>query len=537
MTELLVLNDGQQELQAVSLDGTRVRTLVAGLDELPDGIVVDQARGHVYWTNMGTPDAGSTGGDLAYTRNGSLERADLDGGNRVTIVPRGAFTTGKQLTADFDDGVLYWCDREGTQVLRCDLDGSELRPLVITAVGDEAAHLDRNHCVGIAVDLHRRLLYWTQKGAPNAGEGRIFRAPLDLPAGTSARHRDDIELLLKDLPEPIDLHLLGDGATLVWTDRGDEPEGNTLNRATVAPAIDALEILSPRIPGGDRCGRGLRLGVLRRRSRWQRPPRQPRHRRRRRAGAPRPRAHRYRACRTLSIESVCVSSDDGRSVLTYRTHCRSRLPLNLIGVHREGTRDVEMNWLINLWQNLTSAQATLLGGSFVLLAGIIAFGTGALERRSRHKRFHYQELKTLYAEALKIGRDFELLKAVPPDDRGPILTETVAAMQQVISELALTGNFQTADLAIAYTYQQSVQLAGWTREVESDVGWPDQFQKWLDSLTDEERAALKRYSDVNINRRDVVQAARKELASYVPVWSRHRCVLRKTIEVNRFALN
>ena len=184
MTELLVLNAGKHELQAVSLDGTRVRTLVAGLDELPDGIVVDQRRGHVYWTNMGTPDPGSEHtGDAAYTRNGSLERADLDGANRVMIVPRGAFTAGKQLTADFDQGVLYWCDREGMQVLRCNLDGSELRPLVVTGIGDEAAHIERNHCVGIAVDLDRRLLYWTQKGAPNAGEGRIFRAPLDLPPG------------------------------------------------------------------------------------------------------------------------------------------------------------------------------------------------------------------------------------------------------------------------------------------------------------------------------------------------------------------
>ena len=91
MTELLVLNAGKHELQAVSLDGTRVRTLVAGLDELPDGIVVDQRRGHVYWTNMGAPDAGSAiPGEEAYTRNGSLERADLDGGNRITIVPRRA---------------------------------------------------------------------------------------------------------------------------------------------------------------------------------------------------------------------------------------------------------------------------------------------------------------------------------------------------------------------------------------------------------------------------------------------------------------
>ena len=51
-TELLVLDAGKRELQAVSLDGTRVRTLVAGLDELPDGIVVDQRRGHVCRTNI-----------------------------------------------------------------------------------------------------------------------------------------------------------------------------------------------------------------------------------------------------------------------------------------------------------------------------------------------------------------------------------------------------------------------------------------------------------------------------------------------------
>jgi hypothetical protein len=228
----------------VSLYGTAVRTLITGLDERPDGLIVDQIRGHVYWTNMGAPDPG-TGprSEVAYTRNGSLERADLDGANRVTIVARGAFTTGKQLTADFDAGVLYWCDREGMHVLCCYLDGSALRPLVVPAVGEEAAQVIANHPVGIAVDLDRRLLYWTQKGAPKAGEGRIFRAPLDLPPGMSARHRDDTELLWTDLPEPIDLHLL-DGATLVWTDRGAEPGGNTLNRAMVQPTVGPPQIVS-----------------------------------------------------------------------------------------------------------------------------------------------------------------------------------------------------------------------------------------------------------------------------------------------------
>jgi hypothetical protein len=244
MTELLVLNDGKQIMQAVSLDGGRVRTLITGLDERADGIVVDQARGHVYWTNMGAPDPGSgPRSEVAYARNGSLERADLDGGNRVTIVPRGAFTTGKQLAADWAAGVLYWCDREGMQVLSCNLDGSDLRPLVVPAVGEKAAQTIANHCVGIAVDLDRRLLYWTQKGAPKAGEGRVFRAPLDLAPGVNAFYRDDIEVLWKDLPEPIDLHLFG-GSTMVWTDRGAEPYGNTLNRATVQPSVGTPEILS-----------------------------------------------------------------------------------------------------------------------------------------------------------------------------------------------------------------------------------------------------------------------------------------------------
>ena len=176
-------------------------------------------------------------------------------------------------------------------------------------------------------------------------------------------------------------------------------------------------------------------------------------------------------------------------------------------------------------------------GAFVLLAGVIAFGTGALERRSKHKRFHYEEMKTLYAQALTIGRDLELLKALPPDDRRKILTEKADAMDRVISELALTGSYPTADLAIAYTYQQSVQLAQWARQVERDVGWPDQFQKWFDNMTEEERTALKKYANAKINRRDVVQAAREELALYVPVWSRHRRVLQQTIKVKRFALN
>lgn len=188
------------------------------------------------------------------------------------------------------------------------------------------------------------------------------------------------------------------------------------------------------------------------------------------------------------------------------------------------------------WHNLTPGQGTLIGGAFVLFAGLLTFSTGALDRKARAKRQFYEEMKALYAEALRIGRDLELVKAIPPGDRNKILAQKVDAMQKVISELALTGNYRTADIAIAYTYQQSVALAEWSRRVE-DVAWPDQFQMWLDNLSDEELDGLKKFENVNINRRDVVQALRAELALYVPRWSRYRWAMRQPIHVERYALN
>jgi len=197
---------------------------------------------------------------------------------------------------------------------------------------------------------------------------------------------------------------------------------------------------------------------------------------------------------------------------------------------------VEIKEWFFLWHNLTPGQGTFLGGAFVLVAGVLTFSTGALDRRSKAKRMFYEEMKALYAEALRIGRDLELIKAIPPEDRDKIVAQKVDAMQKVISQLALTGNYRTADIAIAYTYQQSVALAEWSRRVEN-VDWPDQFQMWLDNLTDEELDGLKQYENVNINRRDVVQALRAELALYVPRGSRYRWAMRRPIHVDRYALS
>jgi 3-hydroxyacyl-CoA dehydrogenase len=209
-------------MASVNPDGSDLEVLVEGLERLPDGIVVDVEGGHIYWTNMGNPSK----------NDGSIERADLDGGNRRTIVADGATFTPKQLQLDAKGGKLYWCDREGMRVMRANLDGSTIETLVDTSQGDPRPGRDaKKWCVGIAVDHERSQIYWTQKGPDNAGEGRICRAGLELPKGQGPATRRDIEVLFDGLPEPIDLDLDLDNRLIYWTDRGDAPEGNTVSCA------------------------------------------------------------------------------------------------------------------------------------------------------------------------------------------------------------------------------------------------------------------------------------------------------------------
>ena len=219
---LFVLDLSGGRVFSINPDGSGANTLVTGCRN-PDGIAVDSEAGYMYWTNMGVP-----------TRNdGSIERADLDGGNRRIIVPESATFTPKQLHLDRTNRKLYWCDREGMRVMRANLDGSNIEVLVQTGDGDENRRDATRWCVGITVDNVRRHFYWTQKGPDNSGCGRIFRAGIDMPQGQTATTRRDITLLFDTLPEPIDLELDVEHRALYWTDRGDAPRGNTVNRTPI----------------------------------------------------------------------------------------------------------------------------------------------------------------------------------------------------------------------------------------------------------------------------------------------------------------
>ena len=233
---LFFLEASGGRIHSANADGSDRKVIVTG-GRVPDGIVVDVEAGHIYWTNMGVP-----------TKNdGSIERADLDGQNRKTIVPEGATFTPKQLHLEKKAGKLYWCDREGMRLMRANLDGSKIETLVDPSKGETRPGTDQTKwCVGITVDPDRGQIYWTQKGPDDAGKGRIFRAKIDIPEGETAANRTDIELLFDALPEPIDLELDLKSRLIYWTDRGDPPRGNTVNRASMDadfskhPASDIL---------------------------------------------------------------------------------------------------------------------------------------------------------------------------------------------------------------------------------------------------------------------------------------------------------
>jgi len=240
---LFVLDVSENRIFTVNPDGTDRKIIVTDC-RLPDGIVVDSEAGHIYWTNMGVPSR----------NDGSIERADLDGRNRKAIVPQGGTFTPKQLQLDAKNRKLYWCDREGMRVMRVNLDGSNIETLVDTSSGDARPGPNQTKwCVGIAVDTDRRQIYWTQKGLDDAGVGRIFRAGIDVPKGQSSSNRSDIEVLFDKLPEPIDLELDLASRVMYWTDRGDPPKGNTVNRAPMdsdANRRSAPEILVTHLMEG-----------------------------------------------------------------------------------------------------------------------------------------------------------------------------------------------------------------------------------------------------------------------------------------------
>ena len=238
-------------LFSVRADGSDKRVIVAGCRS-PTGSWSTSRRGT------------STGRTWVFRRSndGSIERVDLDGSNRVTIVPSGVAFTPKQLHLEAVNRKLYWGDREGMRVMRCDLDGSNVETLVQTGQGDDDRRDQTRWCVGVAVDPARGHLYWTQKGPSDAGLGKILRARVDVPPAIPRPIGATSRCCSRACPSRSTSSSTTSGM-LYWTDRGDPPRGNTVNRAPIdaAHGRSEPEILLTHLmegigialdPGGDR---------------------------------------------------------------------------------------------------------------------------------------------------------------------------------------------------------------------------------------------------------------------------------------------
>jgi hypothetical protein len=228
----------QAQLLSVPIDGGVPTTLLEGRESLvlPDGVVYHQGLQRLFISSMGTP----------WLRDGSIISTQLDGTDLRVVLPKGQVHTAKQLALDAVADKLYIADREGMRILRCNPDGSDIETVHSAGIVAETPGQTPDatgFCVGMAVSSASNMMYWTQKGPSKGNQGRIFCAPIPA-SGEVARP----VCLLDRLPEPVDLYMDDESKTLYWTDRGELPFGNTLNRVQldVTGAALAVQTADPK---------------------------------------------------------------------------------------------------------------------------------------------------------------------------------------------------------------------------------------------------------------------------------------------------
>lgn len=186
---------------------------------MPDGLAVDRETQRIFWTCMGLPGKS----------DGALYSAHIDGTDCRAIIAPGLVNTPKQLAIDTLNERLYFCDREGAGVFRCKYDGSSLQRILSgVQVGSNGVE-ESTWCVGVAPVPPLGKLFWSQKGPSKGGKGRILSSSLP------SLEEDQVDVasiqcLLDSLPEPVDLEYDGRSQELFWTDRGELPFGNSLNK-------------------------------------------------------------------------------------------------------------------------------------------------------------------------------------------------------------------------------------------------------------------------------------------------------------------
>ena len=136
--------------------------------------------------------------------------------------------------------------------MRANLDGSNSKPSSRRARATPTGSAMRRSGASESPSIRgRKILLDAERPESKAGTGRSSAPISKSRRGKTPANRQDIEVLFDGLPEPIDLELDLDHRILYWTDRGDPPRGNTVNRAPHRSAAGQARSARDRVHPSD----------------------------------------------------------------------------------------------------------------------------------------------------------------------------------------------------------------------------------------------------------------------------------------------
>ncbi|HGM5492295.1 TPA: hypothetical protein ACKP1B_003984 [Serratia fonticola] len=231
--KLIVLDAFKGQIFSIDPNDYVTQVLIEHGEATPDGVVYNPNDQLLYWTNMGKDyDA----------QDGYIKHCSLNGKCSGYTVNVGDTHTPKQLAIDTNTNYLYWCDREGMKIERCHIGTGKVEVLLDTCNMFINEVKENRYCVGIALDTQNNRIFWTMKGPSKGGQGKLLCAPFDYRNSKAVIDSNEIRIIFDKLPEPIDLAIDYQNDFLYWSDRGLEPDGNSLNRVKLS-MLDNKEVL------------------------------------------------------------------------------------------------------------------------------------------------------------------------------------------------------------------------------------------------------------------------------------------------------
>lgn len=138
-----------------------------------DGLAIDGAAGHVYWSESENVDD-----DVNSALAKRIMRSDMAGGNETiiyedvdSVVPQTAIL---RIQLDLLANKIYWVEQSPITFYRMNLDGSNIETLFMDAVGFGSTRVS-----DFALDIEDGKIYWSRNATGLSGDQGVYRANLD----------------------------------------------------------------------------------------------------------------------------------------------------------------------------------------------------------------------------------------------------------------------------------------------------------------------------------------------------------------------